>query len=358
MSGEIMNNNSAVIFRNVTKSFNGTDAVKDISFEVESGKLVTLLGPSGCGKTTTLRMIAGLELPSKGQILIGDEDVSRVSAAGRSVGMVFQSYALFPHMTVIENVRFGLSSKRKHKEESFTKAQEALRTVGLSHLEDRYPSELSGGQQQRVAIARSIVTKPKVLLFDEPLSNLDAKLRRQVRQDIRDLQRELGVTSVYVTHDQEEALAISDEIIVMKDGCISQVGSPHSLYQKPENQFVSQFIGEANKLSGILLDGPASEHQFVISNTVLFNYSSNKEAGKHDAFIRPNAIIRSNRNPTTGKEFTVEVLSSTYLGSHVEYRLDSPWGSELFMIDYSFDDPQAVGSQMQVSIDPRGVSIV
>lgn len=211
-------NNTAIEFDKVVKSFDSQVAVDKISFSVERGPLVTLLGPSGCGKTTTLRMLAGLELPTSGQILINGTDVSRCPAFERNVGMVFQSYALFPHMTVMENVCYGLQSQKMPNEAARIKADLALEKVGLTGLSGRYPSELSGGQQQRVAIARSIVMESEVLLFDEPLSNLDAKLRRKVRADIRALQQDLDVTSVYVTHDQEEAMAISDEVIVMDAG--------------------------------------------------------------------------------------------------------------------------------------------
>jgi len=354
-----MSNNSSLKFRNVTKSFDGMVAVNAINFEVESGKLVTLLGPSGCGKTTTLRMIAGLELPTEGQVIIGDEDVSRIYAAGRSVGMVFQSYALFPHMTVMQNVCFGLSDKRADKEETISKAKVALDTVGLKNLNDRYPSQLSGGQQQRVAIARSIVMNPKVLLFDEPLSNLDAKLRRKVRGDIRDLQQDLGVTSVYVTHDQEEALAISDEIIVMKDGDITQKGSPKELYQYPENEFVAQFIGEANKVSGQLAANTGGTSDFVINNKVLFTCADLRSPGDVDVFIRPNAIVNLRQGKDSANQaFEVDVISSAYMGSFVEYVLLTSWGEELFMIDYSFEDPSMPGEKIKVAINPRGVSIV
>ncbi len=214
--------------RAITKRYGDVTAVDAVSFTIEAGHLVTLLGPSGCGKTTTLRMIAGLEVPSAGKILIGGEDVTRLPPSARDVSMVFQSYALFPHMNVMENVSYGLAGLPKPVQRE--KAKEGLRLVGLEGYEERLPSELSGGQQQRVACARALVLEPRVLLFDEPLSNLDAKLRRRMRDDIRELQQGLGLTSVYVTHDQEEALAVSDRIIVMNQGTIAQEGSPADLY--------------------------------------------------------------------------------------------------------------------------------
>ncbi|MDA8567275.1 ABC transporter ATP-binding protein [Candidatus Pelagibacter bacterium] len=202
-----------VKFENITKKFNETVAVDNVSCNFEAGTLTTLLGPSGCGKTTSLRIIAGLERATSGKILVDNEDVTLLPATDRDVSMVFQSYALFPHMSVIENVSYGLKMINVNKEEYIEKALETLKLVNLEGYENRMPSELSGGQQQRVAVARAIVLKPKVLLFDEPLSNLDAKLRRQVREDIREIQQKLGVTTIYVTHDQEEALAISDKVI-------------------------------------------------------------------------------------------------------------------------------------------------
>ena len=231
-----------VRFKNVTKIY-GKDvlAVDDINLKIEAGKLVTLLGPSGCGKTTTLRMIAGLEMATSGSIYIGDQDVTLLPATDRDVSMVFQSYALFPHMSVIENVSYGLNFSNFDKGEIKDRAYQGLDLVGLKKYGDRLPSELSGGQQQRVAVARALVLEPQVLLFDEPLSNLDAKLRRQVREEIREIQQNLGLTVVYVTHDQEEALAVSDEIVVMHNAGVAQIGSPRDLYDTPANHFVNSF---------------------------------------------------------------------------------------------------------------------
>ncbi|MEO7548312.1 MAG: ABC transporter ATP-binding protein, partial [Ramlibacter sp.] len=225
---------TGIEFRNVSKRY-GTEpssplAVKGISFEVPAGTLTTILGPSGCGKTTTLRMIAGLESPTSGRILIQGKDVTTLGPAERNVSMMFQSYALFPHMNVRENVGYGLKMSGVPREPARARAIEALRSVGLVGYDDRLPSELSGGQQQRVALARALVLEPAVLLFDEPLSNLDARLRREMREEIRSLQQRLQLTVAYVTHDQSEALAVSDQIIVMNDGHIAQAGTPAELY--------------------------------------------------------------------------------------------------------------------------------
>ena len=222
-------NAANVVFENVSKVFGDFTAVDSVSFSVEAGTLVTLLGPSGCGKTTTLRMIAGLDSASSGRVLIGGKDVTRLAASERDVSMVFQSYALFPHLNVIDNVAYGLQAGGMRKAQAHEQAKAKLELVGLAGLELRLPSELSGGQQQRVAVARALVLEPQVLLFDEPLSNLDAKLRRKVRDDIRGLQQSLGLTVVYVTHDQSEALAVSDRVIVMSNSCIAHICSPRVL---------------------------------------------------------------------------------------------------------------------------------
>jgi iron(III) transport system ATP-binding protein len=252
-----MNQSSGgVVFERVSKRYSDVTAVDDVSFRVEPGELCTLLGPSGCGKTTTLRMVAGLEPATSGRILIGGNDVTLRAANERDVSMVFQSYALFPHMSVLDNVCYGPLSMRMSNAKARELADQKLAMLGLAGLEKRLPSELSGGQQQRVAVARSLVLEPAVLLFDEPLSNLDAKLRRRVRQEIRDLQQLLRLTVIYVTHDQEEALAVSDHIIVMEGGRIAQQGTPEELYEKPASRFLADFIGDANLVEGELTCGP------------------------------------------------------------------------------------------------------
>ena len=234
---------ASVEFRNVTKRYGSVTAVDSVSFTIEPGQLVTLLGPSGCGKTTTLRMIAGLEMASEGQILIGGRDVTHLSAADRDVSMVFQSYALFPHMSVLENVAYGPLVQGIAKKEAYEMAMEKLDIIGLKGMEKRAPSELSGGQQQRVAVARALVLEPQVLLFDEPLSNLDAKLRAQTRLEIQKLHAELGVTSLFVTHDQVEAMTLAERMLVMNAGRVEQIGTPEEVYHRPATTFVASFIG-------------------------------------------------------------------------------------------------------------------
>ncbi len=241
---------SEVVLTRVSKAYGPTLAVRDFSLTVAHGELVALLGPSGCGKTTTLRMLAGFILPTRGEIRIGEKVVTAEPPYRRSTGMVFQGYALFPHMTAAQNVAFGLEMRNVPKAEIGKRVDEALRMVRLSGYGERYPKQLSGGQQQRVALARALVVNPDVLLLDEPLSNLDAKLRHDVRLEIRQLQRELGLTTVFVTHDQEEALTVADRLVVMNQGLIAQVGSPRDLYDAPRSAFVADFIGKSNFFPG------------------------------------------------------------------------------------------------------------
>jgi putative spermidine/putrescine transport system ATP-binding protein len=241
---------SEVALNRVSKAYGTTLAVRDFSLVVAHGELVALLGPSGCGKTTTLRMIAGFILPTAGEIRIGTQVVTAKPPYERATGMVFQGYALFPHMTAAQNVAFGLEMRAVPKPEIARRVTDALRLVRLSGFGERYPKQLSGGQQQRVALARALVINPEVLLLDEPLSNLDAKLRHDVRLEIRQLQRELGLTTVFVTHDQEEALTVADRLVVMNQGVIAQVGTPRELYDAPRSAFVADFIGKSNFFEG------------------------------------------------------------------------------------------------------------
>ncbi|RLF77714.1 ABC transporter ATP-binding protein [Palaeococcus sp. (in: euryarchaeotes)] len=236
----------SVRLKDVVKTFGETVALKGISLEIQHGELFTLLGPSGCGKSTTLRIIAGLDFPDSGVVSFDEDDVTYLSSSERGAVLVFQNYALWPHMSVYDNVAYGLKIKKLPKEEIDKKVKWALELVRLTGLEDRYPTQLSGGQQQRVAIARALVVEPRILLLDEPLSNLDAKLRLEMRSEIRRIQRELGITVLYVTHDQEEAMAISDRIAVMNVGTVEQVGTPKDIYESPRTEFVASFMGKTN----------------------------------------------------------------------------------------------------------------
>ena len=346
---------SSVRFERVSKAYGAVVAVREVSFEIEAGHLVTLLGPSGCGKTTTLRMIAGLELPTSGRVLIGSQDVTDLPATARDVAMVFQSYALFPHMTVIENVAYGLSVSGVRKAEAHGRAEEALTLVGLSGYGARLPSELSGGQQQRVAVARAVVLQPQVLLFDEPLSNLDAKLRRHVREEIRELQQKLGITAVYVTHDQAEALAISDRVIVMRNAAIAQDGTPRELYEAPADRFVADFIGDANIVEAEIaaVEGEAAEVR--LGHATLRLPHRGLQPGAALVAIRP-ASIQLSAAPAPGR-VAGRVLKASYLGSHVEYELGTEVG-ELFAVDPDATRLLAPETEVGIGFADRGVTLI
>jgi len=335
-----------VVFEQVTKRYGEVTAVDKVSFRVAPGALVTLLGPSGCGKTTTLRMVAGLEAVSDGRILIGDTDVTLRAANERDVSMVFQSYALFPHMTVLENVCYGPLSTNMNKAKARELAQSKLTMLGLAGLGQRLPSELSGGQQQRVAVARSLVLEPAVLLFDEPLSNLDAKLRRRVRQEIRDLQQALSLTVIYVTHDQEEALAVSDHIIVMESGRIAQKGTPHELYETPASRFLADFIGDANLVDGELAAGEGGP-TFTAGGAGMAVRADGVAPGPATLAVRPNRL----RLVAPGAGGVPGVCKrAAYLGSRIEYMVATPWG-ELLVFDEKAREPRGRDEPVGVVFD-------
>ncbi len=347
---------ATVIFEGVSKHYSDVVAVDNVSFEIEAGKLVTLLGPSGCGKTTTLRLIAGLERVSDGQILISGQDVTRLPATERDVTMVFQSYALFPHMNVAENVAYGLRVGGLAKADAREQAEDGLRLVGLSGYGERLPSELSGGQQQRIAVARALVLEPQVLLFDEPLSNLDAKLRRQVREEIRDLQQSLGVTSVYVTHDQQEALAVSDRIIVMNKAVIAQEGSPREIYEQPGSQFVANFMGDAN-LVGAQIESIETELALVQFGPITLQLPPcGNVVGEVKIAIRPEAIRMTE---ATGNKIGLEgsISKATYLGNHIEYSVSTEIG-ELFVVDPDVSRFLNQDSTVVVSFADHGITLI
>jgi iron(III) transport system ATP-binding protein len=345
--------NAGIEFRQVTKRYGGPNSpliVKGIDFTVPKGTLTTILGPSGCGKTTTLRMIAGLESPSSGQILIGGRDVTTLGPSERNVSMVFQSYALFPHMSVIDNVGYGLSVAGTPREETIHRAQVALQTVGLFGMDDRLPSELSGGQQQRVALARALVIEPEVLLFDEPLSNLDARLRRTMREEIRSLQQRLGLTVAYVTHDQSEALAVSDQIIVMDGGEIAQAGSPADLYERPVSEFVAGFMGEA-----LLFQGQATGNRQIHVGPMRLTALHDVQAGPVKAAIRPEAW--SLGEPGMAGALDGVVSKMAYLGSYYEMTVQTELGA-IFVVSPDVTRNWSVGQSISLAPPARGVSVV
>jgi iron(III) transport system ATP-binding protein len=344
----------SVVFSNVKKQFGNFTAIHDLSLTIEPGTLVTLLGPSGCGKTTTLRMLAGLEHPTAGRISIGGKDVTMLPANERDVSMVFQSYALFPHMSVLENVAYGLESSKMKKQEARERAEDGLKQVGLAGYGQRLPAELSGGQQQRVAVARALVLEPQVLLLDEPLSNLDARLRRRVRTEIRELQQRLGFTAVYVTHDQEEALAVSDRIIVMQDGVVAQEGTPRELYEAPVSSFIADFIGEANVLPCEVLRSEGDQAIIRICNLEHPVPGRNAVPGPAKIAVRPNAIILE---PGEGGAFPGSIKFAAYLGDHVEYEVETEFGP-LFVVDPAVDRNLVPATNVSIGFHPRGIALI
>ncbi|HEY1328402.1 MAG TPA: ABC transporter ATP-binding protein [Casimicrobiaceae bacterium] len=347
------NVSQGVRFDAVTKRYGDVTAVDDVSFTVEPGTLCTLLGPSGCGKTTTLRMVAGLESVTRGRILLGGTDVTSRSASERDVSMVFQSYALFPHMSVLDNVCYGPISMRVDKARAREVAHAKLAMLGLAGLEQRLPAELSGGQQQRVAVARSLVLEPAVLLFDEPLSNLDAKLRRRVRQDIRELQQSLHLTVLYVTHDQEEALAVSDHVIVMEGGRIAQQGTPAQLYESPASRFLADFIGDANLVEGELR-ASGDGLTFTAGDVSVPVRRDGLAPGPATLAVRPH---RLRLTPAGAGLLPAECKRIAYLGSRIEYVLATPWG-ELLLFDAEVGRPLARGAAAGVAFDPDAAIVL
>tara|TARA_B100000700_G_scaffold105475_1_gene119196 strand:+ start:142 stop:1197 length:1056 start_codon:yes stop_codon:yes gene_type:complete len=344
-----------VKFENITKKFNQTTAVDNVSCKFEAGTLTTLLGPSGCGKTTSLRIIAGLERATSGKILVDDEDVTLLPATDRDVSMVFQSYALFPHMSVIENVSYGLKMINIEKKDYIEKSLETLKLVNLEGYENRMPSELSGGQQQRVAVARAIVLEPKVLLFDEPLSNLDAKLRRQVREDIREIQQKLGVTTIYVTHDQEEALAISDKVIVMNNAVIAQEGSPKNLYNFPKNRFVANFIGDANVVEAKINNKNSNSYDLKIAEMNIKVNSDIELDGNVSIALRPEKIF-INREKNENCIHAI-INNASFVGNSYQYILNSEAG-KLYVVSGETSNIFKVGEKVFLSINDQDVIIL
>ncbi|HEY3475829.1 MAG TPA: ABC transporter ATP-binding protein [Anaerolineales bacterium] len=306
-------------------------AVQDVDLEIQKGELVTLLGPSGCGKTTTLRMMAGFEFPTSGKISLDGQVINSLPPHKRDMSMVFQSYALFPHLTVFENIAYGLNVQRLSRKNIMERVNRALELVHLEGYGDRAPGQLSGGQQQRVALARALVMEPKVLLMDEPLSNLDAKLREEMRTEIRRIQKELNITSVYVTHDQIEAMTLSDRIVVMNEGVIEQIGTPVEIYRFPNSRFVANFIGRANFIDGVVL---AQNHSTLtvrsLGETVTLSNIKRefREGEEVTLIVRPEMI----QTKKTGGLYHGIVQRATYLGDVIEYAVDVD-GSSILSVE-------------------------
>ena len=339
-----------VIIQNAVKRYGDFTALNGVSLDIQEGEFFTLLGPSGCGKTTLLRMIAGFNSIEGGDFYFGEKRINDVPAHKRDIGMVFQNYAIFPHLTVRENVAYGLKARKMPANEIKPKVDEALELVQISHLADRKPNELSGGQQQRVALARAFVIEPSVLLMDEPLSNLDAKLRVQMCSVIKKLQRRLGITTIYVTHDQEEALAISDRIAVMKDGHIMQIGTPRDIYAKPQNPFVAGFIGVSNFLDcEVNAPAPGNAAVSIKGELDITVPVSRAYTGSGKISARPEQLFFSE----SGMPGTI--LFSTFLGDEVQLND----GQNLIVNEYTKDTTEihSDGEQVHLSFDPMRISL-
>ncbi|MCP3461031.1 ABC transporter ATP-binding protein [Bradyrhizobium sp. CCGUVB23] len=340
-----------VSFRHLRKDYGAITVVPDFSLEIRRGELVCLLGPSGCGKTTTLRMLAGFIPPTGGEILIDGQDVTRVPAYRRDVGIVFQNYALFPHMTVAKNVEYGLVNIGMKRGERIKRVDDMLRRVELQHLSERYPRELSGGQQQRVALARALALQPKVLLLDEPFSNLDAQLRVRLREDLHALIRSLEMTTLFVTHDQDEALTLADRIVIMNKGAVEQVGSPEDVYDAPATRFVAEFIGRCSLLDGQCLDGK----EFKTDDGL--GLPASGCSGRATAVVRPESVKKADEMPQIAAHRAV-VEASDYHGALT--RLHLRIGSSKLIMDTRFAVGQKPrpGDEIDIAIDPTGLRFV
>ncbi|MDR1826716.1 MAG: ferric ABC transporter ATP-binding protein [Methylobacteriaceae bacterium] len=346
-----MSEKGFVSLRNIVKRFGSNTVIDNFSLEIPKGQMLTLLGPSGCGKTTILRLVAGLEKPTSGQIFIDDVDVTDLSVQQRDICMVFQSYALFPHMSLGKNVGYGLRMMGLPRDEIRKKVDEALKLVDLEGFADRYVDQISGGQQQRVALARALVLQPKVLLFDEPLSNLDANLRRNMREKIRDLQKTFNITSLYVTHDQSEAFAVSDMVLVMNKGKIMQADEPHVLYRRPASRFMATFMGEANLFPATKSGDSVDCYGYKVS---LGGGSQDMPDGKCTLGVRPEAIELTGEG-TPAQKCRVEKVS--YMGSAFE--VVAGWNDEtlLLELDSTGNEPK-VGDEPYLNFQPRGVFVL
>jgi iron(III) transport system ATP-binding protein len=350
-----------IVLQDIVKRFGSLEAVSHVSLAINAGELFTLLGPSGCGKTTILRLIGGFHQPDHGEIAFGGKSVTGIPPYERNIGMVFQNYALWPHMTIFQNIAYGLKLKKVSRGDIENKVSHALDLVNLEGLENRYPGQLSGGQQQRVALARALVLNPDVLLLDEPLSNLDAKIRLQVRAEIRKLQKELAITTVYVTHDQEEALTLSDRIAVIERGRLQQIGTPWDLYGRPANPFVADFIGINNLIPG-QVQGYTETEGWMTVKTGVGNFvgesGTNLEPGDRCMIcVRPETAAIGEAEPTREKVNSIfgTVSFASFIGNAIRYDVDMG-GGQIFRVDVQNPrdhKPYAMGDNVTVTFSAR-----
>ena len=338
--------------KNINVSYGSNHVLKEVSLNIENKDFYTFLGPSGCGKTTLLRLIAGFEKSSSGELFIDGKEVSNLNPWERDVGMVFQNYALWPHMTVYKNISFGLEEKKIDKKEIKSRVDEVLELVDLKDLSGRYPFQLSGGQQQRVALARTLVVKPKVLLLDEPLSNLDAKLRVQMRKELQDLHKKIGITSIFVTHDQEEANSMSTNLAILNEGVVQQVGKPVDLYNNPENIFVANFLGTTN-----VIDGTIKDNNFTSSEGLEIKDIIDDKKGTNILLRPQNLYLDSNNNDF--QNFEAIVINQEFLGNIVRYTVDVK--NHLLTVDSLHEVNKKIYSpneKIKIYLDPSKIKIL
>lgn len=345
---------SEIRIEGAKKVYGDVTVIENLSLTVPDGALFTLLGPSGCGKTTLLRMIAGFNSIEGGDFYFGDNRINNMEPSKRNIGMVFQNYAIFPHLTVRDNVAFGLKQKKATKEKVVAETDKYLKLMQIDEYRDRKPDQLSGGQQQRVALARALAVNPDVLLMDEPLSNLDAKLRVDMRQAIREIQREVGITTVYVTHDQEEAMAISDSIAVMNQGRIQQVGRPKELYHRPKNEFVTSFIGRTNIIQANLKhDGATALLEFSTGYRMPLPILNNVADQPVHVSIRPEELIR-----TADGDIDAQITDSVYLGMDTEYFVDLPFAKKIHVSEESsLTEDLGEGDHIKLKINAQKINV-
>ena len=337
--------------KNITAGYGKNIILRDFNLQVERGQFVSLLGSSGCGKTTTLRLIAGFSEPNAGSIIFDGRDITHVPLHKRNFGFVFQSYALFPHMTVFDNVAFGLKMRKVSKEETRRRVMDMLALVDLNGFEKRYPREMSGGQRQRVALARAMVIRPDLMLFDEPLSNLDAKLRVKMRVEIRRIQQELGFTAIYVTHDQEECFAISDQVAIMNQGVIEQMDSPAHIFNGPKTEFIAHFVGFEN-----FFDLTRKNGALTTANGAVLTVASDRPGDRFKACIRPEDVQIHPADAAVPNALPGEVLVTTFLGRNIQYNVRTPIGE--FAVKAEQGNVYSIGSGVKLSLSANKIILI